>query len=203
MNKPILIFLCLFGVFHTINAQLTPAASPNDSLQVTGFNPFYNGEGFYLDASVGGFPLRVDAPFFGQIGAGIRINEVDAIGIGGTYFGRFYIFNRFIWGVGVQYRRRFWDKILGKVEMGYIAKVDFDDYKQKVDFAFQPKSSTPAYIKLEGHYRFFKKLSVGLSAAQTATLIFKPVAADPRYATSVVWRVNVFGVHLGLALDGD
>jgi hypothetical protein len=155
---------------------------------------------FYIDAAVGYFPQSGNASWATQLSVGTRLNEASSLGIGATYWGRIQTYKRSALGIGLQYRRRFWENFIGKIEGGYLLNHTIYDGVLNKNMVFISESSRPFYYKIDLNVRFMNYFTFGVSACQSGSLFFR------RYAglgseTVDQWRINAFTIQLGIALE--
>jgi hypothetical protein len=164
--------------------------------------PTINYNTLYLDAAVGYYPQPDNASWAAQLSIGTRLNDVSALGIGGAYWGRIQAYRRSALGIGIEYRRSFWENFIAKIEGGYLLNRTMYDDVLKNNMTFIPESSRPFYVKLDLNLRFLNRFTVGISACQSGDLFFKR-AAGLGSETVDSWRINAFTVQLGIALEGQ
>jgi hypothetical protein len=146
--------------------------------------PTINYNTLYLDAAVGYYPQPDNASWATQLSIGTRLNDESALGIGGAYWGRIQAYRRSALGIGIEYRRSFWENFIAKIEGGYLLnRTMYDDV-------------------LKNNLRFLNRFTVGISACQSGDLFFRRMAGLGS-ETVDSWRINAFTVQLGIALEGQ
>lgn len=203
--KKTIFYLTLIFLLSLHNAQAQkgesiPSPTPKDSTTSLVPQFFINPDKWYVDASGGYYPKSDNSSWAAQASVGYRLSPTIALGIGGTYWGRVSLYQRSAFGIGGQYRQTLWENFIAKAEVGYVLKAslanDFLDRK----IAYEAKTSTPLYCKIDLNWRIRHFLTLGVSFHQTTKLKFLSNFPD----TSTVldtWRINAFTVQLGIALD--
>jgi hypothetical protein len=197
MKKIYFLFIFYCAFLSNGIAQNASLISKEKSTDNTGS---INYDALYLDAAAGYYPQRDNSSWAAQLSIGTRLNEASGLGIGGAYWGRVQAYKRSALGVGLQYRRSFWENFIAKIEGGYLLNRTMYDDILKKNMVFVPESSRPFYYKIDINLRFLHYCTIGLSACQSGNLLFRRFAGSAA-ETVDSWRINAFTIQLGIALD--
>ena len=202
--KKIILFLTFFLSIHGIIAQNHLVQYDATNIETPPQYDILSGgrssRVWYFDMNLGYFPDKHNASWAAKVSSGHCFNEQSGIGVGLGVFGRENIFKRSAMGLGFQYRHNYPERLIVKVELGYLIRPKMHDGSLNKDMIYVESRSKPIYFQLEAQWRLWRSLTLGIAAVQSGDLYFNRYIDETRF-TQDLWHINALTVQLGFIFN--